>query len=106
MICINFGIILWKFDQIMRLCGLNFAADPYISSFSFTVLWKKKKLTKKKQQKKKKKKKNQKKHTHKKNNNKKQQQQQKKKKKKKKKKTFFFIKLAKSFFEFCFCGNI
>ena len=25
----------------MRLCGLNFAADPYISSFSFTVLWKK-----------------------------------------------------------------
>ena len=26
----------------MRLCGLNYAADPYISSFSFTVLWKKK----------------------------------------------------------------
>ena len=55
----------------MRLCGLNFAADPYISSFSLTVLWKK--------------------------------QQQ---KKKQKKKTFFFIKLAQSFFEFCFCGNI
>ena len=51
MICINFGIILWKFDQIMRLCGLKFAADPYISSFSFTVLWKKKQLTKKKKKK-------------------------------------------------------
>ena len=70
MICINFGIILWKFDQIMRLCGLNFAADPYISSFSFTVLWKKKTNKKKKKNNKK--------------NNKK------KKKKKKKKKTFFF----------------
>ena len=65
MICINFGIILWKFDQIMRLCGLNFAADPYISSFSFTVLWKKKTNKKKKNNnnKKKTKKKN---HTHKK----------------------------------------
>ena len=99
MICINFGIILWKFDQIMRLCGLNFAADPYISSFSFTVLWKKK-LTKKKKKKKKK-------HTHtqktkKKNNN----NNNNKKKKKKKKRHFFFIKLAKSFLEFCFCGNI
>ena len=100
MICINFGIILWKFDQIMRLCGLNFAADPYISSFSFTVLWKKKKQ--KKTNKKKKKKKNTHTHTHKKkkkkNNN--------KKRKTTKKKTFYFIKLAKSFFEFCFCGNI
>ena len=99
MICINFGIILWKFDQIMRLCGLNFAADPYISSFSFTVLWKKK-LTKKKKKKKKKK------TTHTKKTKEQQQQQQQQQQKKKKKKTFFFIKLAKSFFEFCFCGNI
>ena len=98
MICINFGIILWKFDQIMRLCGLNFAADPYISSFSFTVLWEKKTTKKKK------KKKNT--HTHKKHTHKKKKKNNNKKKKKKKKKTLFFIKLAKSFFEFCFCGNI
>ena len=88
MICINFGIILWKFDQIMRLCGLNFAADPYISSFSFTVLWKKKTNKKKK-----KKKKNTHTHTHtkknktKKNNN---NNNKKKKKKKKKKKDILF----------------
>ena len=97
MICINFGIILWKFDQIMRLCGLNFAADPYISSFSFTVLWEKKTNKKKKKKKKKTtKKKKKKKNTHKKTTT----------KTTTKKKTFFFIKLAKSFFEFCFCGNI
>ena len=53
MIWFNFGIILWKFDQIMRLCGLNFAADPYISSFSFTVLWEKKQQKKQKKKKKK-----------------------------------------------------
>ena len=80
MICINFGIILWKFDQIMRLCGLNFAADPYISSFSFTVLWKKK-TNKKKNNKKK-----QQKTTH----TKKQQQKKQQKKKKKKKKDIIF----------------
>ena len=74
----------------MRLCGLNFAADPYISSFSFTVLWKKKK---KQQHTHKKKKKKHKKKKHKKNNN-------------KKNNFFFIIKLAQSFFEFCFCGNI
>ena len=90
MIWFNFGIILWKFDQIMRLCGLNFAADPYISSFSFTVLWKKKKKKKKKNTHKKKKKK----------------KKHKKKKQQKKKNFFFIIKLAQSFFEFCFCGNI
>ena len=41
----------------MRLCGLNFAADPYISSFSFTVLWKKKQQQKKQNKKKNKQKK-------------------------------------------------
>ena len=50
-----------------------------------------------------------KKNTKKKKKHKKKQQQQKKqqqKNKTKQKKTFFFIKLAQSFFEFCFCGNI